>query len=270
MVVSRRVSRNRSTRENASGNGCRHCGSNYWERLPACPYCGTTNRQQSSDPLESSSTGFVDPRNSMKLCGTSFYYIFLALSLFIGAIIVFHDVVENIMVNVSPDIQKFQENTRQVAWVAIFIQQIMFCYWLMVNYNALATLHIRKRFPGLLAWTNFIPYLNFYFPQTMVQELEDRLYYVKVPNLNIRFVPVWWFFQSIAYFYLCTPFFSFWTDYFWTTIVAECIWGIAFICQGIMLFNFGNAIYTVGGTRHRSYGSDRSSDSADARRRHRR
>lgn len=254
MIGRRQVTSRRSTRENTTVDGCRHCGHSYWEKLPACPYCGTTNRKTSSGSFNGEKANFVDARNSMKLSSNNFYYVFLTLSIFIGVIIVFHDVVENILNDVDTFFIKLQNETRKICWVAILVQQIMFCYWLMIHYNALSSLHINKRFNGLLAWTNFIPYLNFYFPQAMVRELEDRLFYLKVPYLHIRFVPVWWFFQSIAFFYLCTPFFSFWRDYFWTTIVAECIWGVAFICQGIMLFNFGNAVNSVGGSRRRNYG----------------
>lgn len=214
---------------------------------------------------------FVDPRNSMRLLGNSFYYLFLLLSIICGVLIIVHDIVENVATHFDTDAILFQAKTRIVFWIIYIVQQIMFSFWLMTHYNALSSLHIRKRFSGLLAWTTFIPIANLYFPQAMVKELWDRLYYLKVPNINIRFVPIWWFFQCIAFIYLLTcNWFSFWNDYFFLTVIAEIIWGIAIFCQGYLLFGFNSSVNTVG---RRRYGSGRTSsrDSAAERRaRHRR
>lgn len=210
----------------------------------------------------SADASLVDPRNKMRLFGHPFYYIFLLLSVVCGALIIVHDVIENIVTHYDTDAILFQTKTRIVFWIIYVIQQVMFCVWLMAHYNALSTLHIRKRFTGLLAWTTFIPLVNLYFPQAMVKELWDRLYYLKVPRINIRFVPVWWFFQCIAFIYLLTDnWFAFWNDYFFLTVIAEIIWGVAIFCQGYLLFGFDSAVNTTGrqraGSRHASTGTDR-------------
>lgn len=179
----------------------------------------------------------------MRLLNTTFYYIIILLSVVCGILIIAHDVVANILTDVDLDTLILQAKLRVAFWIVFIIQQIMFCYWLMAHYNALSSLHITKRFSGLMAWTEFIPLLNLYFPQSMVSELEDRLYYLHVKRINVRFVPVWWFFQSIAFIYLDSScFFSFWKELPWLTIVMELIWGVAIFCQGYMLFGFMEAV----------------------------
>lgn len=251
-------------RETNEGRGCRHCGQPYWDRLPACPYCGTVNRTSGNDSFGAERLSLVDPRKFMKLCSNNFYYIFLGISLLLAFIIAFHDIVENMLNNVNPDFIELQRKTYKLAWILIPVQTIIFCYWLMVHYNALARLHIHKRLGGWLAWSNFVPVVNLYFPQAMVQELMDRLYYVRVSRINIRFVPVWWFFQAIANFYLTlvyiTPSFMdrITGDYFWFVIVLEIIWAIAISCQGFLLFDFNKAINSVSSNRyHASAGNSR-------------
>lgn len=260
-----------SRTERSFGESCRHCGRNYWEKLSSCPYCGASNTTGGGTLDTSSSNSFVDPRNNMRLLGNSFYYLFLLLSLICGVLIIVHDVIENVVTHYDSDAILFQTKTRIIFWVIYIIQQIMFCFWLMIHYNALSTLHIRKRFSGILAWTTFIPVVNLYFPQAMVKELWDRLYYLKIPNINIRFVPIWWFFQCIAFIYLITSsLFSFWNDYFFLTVIAEIIWGIAIFCQGYLLFGFNSSINTVGHRHARSSRVTSMNSAAERRARHRR
>lgn len=259
-----------STPLSQSGNVCRHCGKNYWESLPACPYCGFGNRERlSSDEPQST---IVDPRKYMKLLSNNFYYVFLFLSAICTIIVFIHDLPENITNNLGDSFVDLQSATRELFWFLYIIQQIMFCYWLMKHYDALSSLRIRKRFSSLMAWTTFIPLLNLYFPQAMVQELEDRLYNLKVPRLNIRFVPIWWFFQSIAFLYMLD-----YNDYlaknglFWLAIVLELIWAVAIFCQGYLLYGFMSAMNSVRSNSRRHASRERSSSSSSARRaRHRR
>ena len=228
MVVRHR----RETISEFGGNNCRRCGKSYWDKLPACPYCGSINHIESaSDFGDSSADSKVDPRNAMKLIGNNFYYIFLGLSLLCTILVFIHDLPENLASNISYSFLEFQNKTRYWFWILYTIQQIMFCYWLMTEYNALSSLRIGKKYNGLLAWTTFIPLVNLFFPQAMVQELEDRLYNVQVRRINIRFVPIWWFFQCIAYLYLAGTMFgllNFLDDpgLFWVIIVIELCWGV--------------------------------------------
>lgn len=259
-----------------SGNQCRRCGRSYWEQLPACPYCGSTNRGSASNDLEGMTTKKVDPRNAMKLISNNFYYIFLGLSIICALLVIIHDIPENVSSQFSESFQSLQTNTRVLFWILYIIQQIMFCYWLMTEYNALSSLRINKRFNGALAWTTFIPLANLYFPQAMVQELEDRLYYLQVPRINIRFVPIWWFFQCIAYLYmlgLSCGLLNFLDDpgLFWLVVIIELCWAVAIFCQGYLLYGFMSSVNTVGNSRRRSYNHRESDTSASSRRvRHRR
>ena len=270
MVVRHRM----STPLSQSGNVCRHCGKNYWESLPACPYCGFGNRERlSSDEPQST---IVDPRKYMKLLSNNFYYVFLFLSTICAILIFIHDVPENMANNFGDKFENFQRTTRYFGWILDIIQQIMFCYWLMKHYEALSSLRIRKRFSSLMAWTTFIPLLNLYFPQAMVQELEDRLYTLKVPRLNIRFVPIWWFFQSIAFLYMLACVCNL-DEYLiengllWLIIVIELIWAVAIFCQGYLLYGFMSAMNSVRSNSRRHASRERSSSSSSARRaRHRR
>lgn len=257
-----------------SGNRCRRCGRGYWEQLPACPYCGSSNRSVSSNNFEET-TKKIDPRNVMKLISNNFYYIFLGISIICALLVIIHDIPENISNQFSEGFISLQTKTRFLFWILYIIQQVMFCYWLMTEYNALSSLHINKRFSGALAWTTFIPLANLYFPQAMVQELEDRLYYLQVPRINIRFVPIWWFFQCIAYLYMLIPEsllgFLDDPDLFWIVVIIELCWAVAIFCQGYLLYGFMSSINTVGNGHRRNYSRRETESSVSSRRiRHRR
>ena len=245
------VRHRKETVAKSSGNSCRRCGRSYWELLPACPYCGSTNRGASSADTFETSAKPMDPRKAMKLISDNFYYIFLAFSMICAVLVVIHDIPENISNHFSDAFQSLQTKTRVLFWVIYLIQQAMFCHWLTTEYNALSSLRIRKRCNSALAWTTFIPLANLYFPQAMVQELEDRLYYLQVPRVNIRFVPIWWFFQCIAYLYMLGTSLGLLgflnnPDMFWLVVIIELCWAVAIFCQGCLLYGFMSAVNTVG------------------------
>ena len=260
-----------------SGHVCGHCGNSYWDLLPACPYCGSINKgcQSEGSRFGESQPAFADCRKAMHLFSNNFYYVFLLLSFFCAIIIFIHDVPENMINHLGGIFESFQRKTQYLFWILYPIQQIMFSYWLMKHYDALSSLRIRKRFSSMMAWTTFIPILNLYYPQAMVQELEDRLYYLRVPRLNIRFVPIWWFFQSIVYLYMLFSVFGVYgwladNGLFWLVIVIELIWGVAILCQGYLLYGFMSSVYS-GVSRHDRRLSRSCADSTSARRgRHRR
>lgn len=210
----------------------------------------------------------------MKLIANNYYYIFLGLSLILALLIAIFYLPEVTVKNLGFSCDEFQSKVRGYFFTVYPIHAIMFCYWLMTEYNALSSLRIRRRFSGIMAWSTFIPLLNLYFPQAMVQELEDRLYYVQVRRINIRFVPIWWFFQCIAYLWELGQVFGM-ADYlmnhaYWLIIVLDLCVAVALVCQGYLLYGFMLAITTVGNNRRRAHSDRGSRSSASARRiRHR-
>ena len=133
------VRHRKETVAKSSGNSCRRCGRSYWELLPACPYCGSTNRGASSADTFETSAKPMDPRKAMKLISDNFYYIFLAFSMICAVLVVIHDIPENISNHFSDAFQSLQTKTRVLFWVIYLIQQAMFCHWLTTEYNALSS-----------------------------------------------------------------------------------------------------------------------------------
>lgn len=106
------VRHRKETVAKSSGNSCRRCGRSYWELLPACPYCGSTNRGASSADTFETSAKPMDPRKAMKLISDNFYYIFLAFSMICAVLVVIHDIPENISNHFSDAFQSLQTKTR--------------------------------------------------------------------------------------------------------------------------------------------------------------
>lgn len=219
---------------------CRHCKKKYWELLPACPYCGTSSSSVSED---GGTVSFIDPRQKMRISPSWFYYFFIVLSVFLGILIILHDIFFNIVNDIDISVMTYQYKLRILFWILFPIHQLMFCYWIYVHHVALKdNLRVMPKLSSKWAVSLFIPVLNLYFPKALVSEIEDTMYNLKVRDLKIRFVGVWWFFQVIAYLYLLvSSYINFQNKMFWIVVVCELCWGIALLFQSIMIHNFQTA-----------------------------
>ena len=142
----------------------------------------------------------------------------------------------------------------------------MFCYWIYVHHAALKdNLRVMPKLSSKWAVSLFIPVLNLYFPKALVSEIEDTMYNLRVRDLKIRFVGVWWFFQVIAYLYLLvSSYINFENKMFWIVVVCELCWGIALLFQSIMIHNFQTATEGIA----RKHGSHSMNSSRERSSRH--
>lgn len=245
----------------ASSASCRHCKKKYWELLPACPYCGTSSSSVSEN---GESISFIDPRQKMRITPSWFYYFFIILSVFLGILIILHDIFFNIINGIDLSALMYQFKLKIIFWILYPIHQLMFCYWIYVHHAALKdNLRVMPKLSSKWAVSLFIPVLNLYFPKALVSEIEDTMYNLKVRDLKIRFVGVWWFFQVIAYLYLLvSSYIDFENELFWIVVICELCWGVALLFQSILIHNFQTAMEGISrkhGSRSLNSSRERSS-----------